>query len=525
MAYAPYYAELSAEGVEPVRFHGSGTLDALGLTAVVGYYTEPVNLYWSTGNHVFGQYLDAGLARDDTTYIDMLSDVLLIIRSLGHLAYRGNHVVLLSEVNQSDTLRRAAHNAHLIDIQSEQDATLVDNHEVVLVGDHLNGYEAACLLRDSHRLDALASAVGDTIVLNVRTLAIAILRDDHDGLRLRIVDADHAHDLVVAVVETHADDACRDASHGANLLFVESDGPPVSVGQDEFVVSVGESDADDAVALEDIDSVDAVGPGPAVGLEAGLLDDAVLRGEHNIVGVEKFLVVELLDAEHGIDLIVGLNVQEVLDGTTFRVLVAFRNLVALLPIAASLLCEEEQRVMHRGRIDILCEVVVAMTRSFGADAATSLGVEFGQRRALDVAQVGYGDDNAINKAFRVSAMKMKAAMIESFGTCIKEPKTPLSEVIYIRVNDHVDQNAFSQNRRLRDNIHYKYHNDFSPEELDLIDRFQRKYFQIVFMSFDEQLKIRIDRKYKAVMWIADHTDTERRKARGQMRRDKRTKVQ
>lgn len=138
---------------------------------------------------------------------------------------------------------------------------------------------------------------------------------------------------------------------------------------------------------------------------------------------------------------------------------------------------------------------------------------------------GYGDDNAINKAFRVSAMKMKAAMIESFGTCIKEPKTPLSEVIYIRVNDHVDQNAFSQNRRLRDNIHYKYHNDFSPEELDLIDRFQRKYFQIVFMSFDEQLKIRIDRKYKAVMWIADHTDTERRKARGQMRRDKRTKVQ
>lgn len=139
--------------------------------------------------------------------------------------------------------------------------------------------------------------------------------------------------------------------------------------------------------------------------------------------------------------------------------------------------------------------------------------------------LGYGDDNAINKAFRVSAMKMKAAMIESFGTCIKEPKTPLSKAIYIRVNDHVDQNAFSQNRRLRDNIHYKYHNDFSPEELDLIDKFQRKYFQIVFMSFDEQLKIRIDRKYKAVMWIADHTDTERRKARRKSRRDKRTKVQ
>lgn len=46
----------------------------LGIDAVVGYYTEPVNLYWSTGNHVFANYLDGGLARTDTTYIDLLSD-------------------------------------------------------------------------------------------------------------------------------------------------------------------------------------------------------------------------------------------------------------------------------------------------------------------------------------------------------------------------------------------------------------------------------------------------------------------
>ena len=43
MAYTPYYAELSAEGVEPVRFHGSGTLDALGLTGdgITGWYSMP----------------------------------------------------------------------------------------------------------------------------------------------------------------------------------------------------------------------------------------------------------------------------------------------------------------------------------------------------------------------------------------------------------------------------------------------------------------------------------------------------
>jgi raffinose/stachyose/melibiose transport system substrate-binding protein len=47
--------------------------DDLGLTAVIGYCAEPVNLYWSTGNHIFGTYEDAGLKRDDTTYFDLLT--------------------------------------------------------------------------------------------------------------------------------------------------------------------------------------------------------------------------------------------------------------------------------------------------------------------------------------------------------------------------------------------------------------------------------------------------------------------
>lgn len=46
--------------------------DSLGLTAVVGYCAEPENVGWSSGNHIFGNYLDSGLSRDDTTYIDKL---------------------------------------------------------------------------------------------------------------------------------------------------------------------------------------------------------------------------------------------------------------------------------------------------------------------------------------------------------------------------------------------------------------------------------------------------------------------
>jgi len=48
--------------------------DELGITAVFGWCAEPSNLGWSSGTHVFGQYLDSGLAADDTTYIDLLND-------------------------------------------------------------------------------------------------------------------------------------------------------------------------------------------------------------------------------------------------------------------------------------------------------------------------------------------------------------------------------------------------------------------------------------------------------------------
>ena len=59
-AYADAFATLDAQK------------EALGLTAVVGYCAEKENLYWSTGNHIFGAYLDSGLSRDDTTYIDLV---------------------------------------------------------------------------------------------------------------------------------------------------------------------------------------------------------------------------------------------------------------------------------------------------------------------------------------------------------------------------------------------------------------------------------------------------------------------
>ena len=76
---------LDKAGVDPASITGPESMkaafeaidakkDELGITAVIGYCANATELYWSTGQHLFGQYLDAGLARDDTTYFDMLME-------------------------------------------------------------------------------------------------------------------------------------------------------------------------------------------------------------------------------------------------------------------------------------------------------------------------------------------------------------------------------------------------------------------------------------------------------------------
>ena len=111
--------------------------------------------------------------------------------------------------------------------------------------------------------------------------------------------------------------------------------------------------------------------------------------------LEELFVVEVLNAQYSIDSVVGLDVQHILDSTALRVLVALRNLIALLPVAATLLGEEEQCVVHSGRIDILGEVVVTMAGSFGSDTSTTLLVELVKLGTLDVTHVRDSDDNGI----------------------------------------------------------------------------------------------------------------------------------
>lgn len=75
--------------------------EELGLTAVCSVAAESGQMYWSTGNHLFGYYLSGGLKRGDTTYIDLLKSGQTDPTRLGQFA---DFMKLLFDYSDKNTL-------------------------------------------------------------------------------------------------------------------------------------------------------------------------------------------------------------------------------------------------------------------------------------------------------------------------------------------------------------------------------------------------------------------------------------
>ena len=222
-----------------------------------------------------------------------------------------------------------------------------------------------------------------------------MLADHKHRFAFFVVDAHHAYHFIVASVEHHAAYAGSVAPHGAHCAFAESDGATVAVGHDDFVRAVGECHADHAVVVVDVDRVHTVGARARVLGETSLLDHAALRGEDHIVRLAELLIAQLAHVEEGIDAIVRLDVEHVLDGTSLRLARTLLDFVNAQPVATAFGGEEQHRVVHRGMIDVLDEVLIAGGSAFGSDPAAALRAEFGQRCALDVAEVADGDHHFV----------------------------------------------------------------------------------------------------------------------------------
>ena len=114
----------------------------LGLDAVVGYCAEVVNLYWSTGNHVFANYIDAGLDREDTTYMDMLDNGELDMDRLTKFA---EFVGLLNQYSDPALLVSGTYDQQILNFASGKYAFVTQGSWIgaTMTSDDKDAYEAA----------------------------------------------------------------------------------------------------------------------------------------------------------------------------------------------------------------------------------------------------------------------------------------------------------------------------------------------------------------------------------------------
>lgn len=145
---------LQKAGVDPATLTGPDSIkaafetidkkkDELGLTAVVGYCAEATNLYWSTGNHLFANYLDAGLARDDSTYIDMLNDGGKVDEA--RLTKFAEFVGLLNQYSDPSLLVSGTYDQQILNFASGKYAFVTQGSWIgaTMAGDDAEQYKAA----------------------------------------------------------------------------------------------------------------------------------------------------------------------------------------------------------------------------------------------------------------------------------------------------------------------------------------------------------------------------------------------
>lgn len=98
--------------------------------------------------------------------------------------------------------------------------------------------------------------------------------------------------------------------------------------------------------------------------------------------------------------------------------------------------------------------------------------------------------------------KVKAIIIEGFWDDNKKKKIMVVQNIFKKNELKINNNFYSLNRKIRDNIHYNHIDNLSDEELNYLKEQQKIYLENVLNEFDKHLYIVFDKAYKRDYAIA-----------------------
>ena len=85
-----------------------------------------------------------------------------------------NFELVVFKFHYAHALRRSAYLADFVRLDSDDDAAVGDHHNVRIRGDDLQAHKRARLVVERACFDALARSVLNGIIVNARTLAVAV---------------------------------------------------------------------------------------------------------------------------------------------------------------------------------------------------------------------------------------------------------------------------------------------------------------------------------------------------------------
>src|SRR5918994_1449806 len=302
----------------------------------------------------------------------------------------GAHRVAAPQVHHPDTLRRAALPRDRVGIDSDRRPEVGDDHELVESWtDDPHAGQFAAFSVGLHGDDPLAAASLGPVLREGRALAETALGEYE---KIRRVVGDHVHrehDVVFA--ERYSLHPGRGAAHRSRVRLLEADALPVAAHDNDLIALRGVADGDQLVVAGEVDRDDPVVlQGRVVLLEPGLLDDASLGREEQILGLR-----ELFCGEDGSDVLALREGKHVGDVPALGRPAHAGELVDLEPVDLALVGEEEHVVVRRCDKEVVDVVALFELHPGDADPAAALLAERVDGDALQVTPVRDGDHHLL----------------------------------------------------------------------------------------------------------------------------------
>src|SRR5580658_3087212 len=317
----------------------------------------------------------------------------------------GGDFVVGLEVEDADALGGAASRTDGLGVAADDFSELADDHQLRGLVDKLDGVDAADAIGDGKILDALAAARLEAILLDIGTLAEAVLSDGKNAIcaRLVLLGCDGDADDVVVLEKRDAADTVSGTAHGADVALVEADGEAEVCGEEDELRTVGETGGDELIV-----GVHADGEI----LERSFFDGTFLRGEEN----EFALFLKIAQGEDGADFLTGLEIEQALHGFALACGADIGNLIDLEPVDTAGVGEAEQVGVRGVDDELRNEVFFARLHAHAASAAAALLPVDGDGGALEVALMADGDGDLLvgDQVFKLDL----GALVDDLGAAL-----------------------------------------------------------------------------------------------------------